>query len=677
MDFICKSSHATAVAGVFATPWVDTPPFERTDETNTNDFRPGYLLDALSWNGYGFDIPCGYGPVRQLLGWLTASDKDIVHTSRYAPQTVRPYSLGKDKLRYDSLLSRIATFVTGGDPSVRQPRSNSWYHETDTVHVTAKGKFLYGERGQRVYPTVGTITQLGYPVPAIIRNGVDNPDTAYCYPYIRAETSGDGLTFSFVGVPEHLQVGFDSTKRVIFDTTKSLKRVKSGYCTAVSGYAVNHLQWHHIDADIVVGDLSATVVLRYLFENFAYSNHLTYKTHQVPKSNSEYVVTCVIHVSLQDPGVLTLGVAGDHRIAMIPGISMSTTYELRSYDVNIDLPDNYGWPVGNGTVEPTFQTVKSHLYEKPGDVEATLAGFWDDVRVRYPGVSPIDRPAVRLRDWVGHIHKEMRGTAALSANDALGNYSSDSNFLESIPELPSIISYVGNILDFIRVFDRAAKGDVRAFARLVDALASAYLAYQYGVKPNISDSAEARRIAHGLANGLIGQFDGRVTNLYGSFTYDVPTDGLGMHGDVKLITRTKMVTVNDASGMLAMLLTLNQLGLLPTLARIWDLVPFSFVLDWILNLGDRFDYIDNSVLRLGLHVSYYVHTFEYVFSPRDTKSHYYSPDGNEDRPVWRVFIRERSLFHPIIKGGTSDFFPAGQITPKRLAIAGSLLWLLA
>lgn len=677
MEFVCKSSHATAIAGVFGTPVVSGVPFERTKYTNTNDFRPGFRLDALGWNGYGIDVPCGYFPVRQLLGWLTASDKDIVRTSRYKPQTVRPYSLGKDKLRYGTSIASAITFVNGGDPKGFGSRAPGWYHETDTVHATARGRFLYGDRGEPVYPTVGSISLWGHGFPGIIRNGVNNPDTAYCYPYVNAISHDGDLAFEFAGTAEHLQDGFDSTKRLIFNTTKSVRRVFRGQSASIQGYAQNYLRWNQTYADIATRDGVATVVLKYRFENFATSSHITYIGGVYPKSTCVYDVTLVIVASLVDPDVYALGDAGQHRIAMVPSISMTWSYELVSFDCNIPLPSSYGWGIQSGTVEAVFQTTKSHLYEKPGTLEQALHGFWDDVRVRYPGVKPIDRPLLRLRDWVNSVHMSYRDTAALSANDALSSYSSDSNFLESIPELPAILSYVENIVAFITVFNKAAKGDPGYFGALVDALASAYLAYQYGVKPNKADYAEARSIAHDLANGLIGQFDGTSNNLYGKFSYDVPTDGLGMHGEVHLTTRTKMVYVNDASGMLAMLLTLNQVALLPTLARVWDLVPFSFVVDWFLRMGDRFEYIDNAVLRLGFNLSYYVHTFQYTFTPSDSKSHHYMSDGSEDKPEWNIFIRERSLYHPLIKDGTKDYYPRKSFSTQRLAIAGSLMWLLA
>lgn len=676
MKFVRLGSTRTSGVNVLTLLDVPAPPWSETSEVNSNNYRVGFYLDTMRFHRWALEAPLGLMSNRHLLGWLP-DDDSVIESSKWRPQTERTYNHGRDKLRYEKPFQRLFTFASRDILDPRATRAASWCRETDTVHKSARGTFYFGGHGQEVYPSWRNVGQYGaIPIPVYHRGGEGNPDLYYVRPYLDVSLDEGTLVFDHSNASEVITGGFNSDRRYLLTRHAEVLDGHHYQTFLLAGYARNLLDWWFKTSSLTIDDGRSFFQCKYRFQNWAWQDAPSSDTHIYPESKSLYDVTMTVVASLDDPAGYTLGSAGVHRIALAPSVDVVFDYELLSFTSDVPIPESYSWRVSSQTIEPLKEVTLPHFVNKPTSVTDTISGFWNDVRVRYPACRPVDRPMERFADWVARNHDSFRGTASLSANDALSSLSSDSNFLESIPELPAVLGYLGNILEFARALNAATKGDPRAFVYLVDALASAWLAYNYGLRPNIQDEAEARRIAHGYANGLIGQFDGSFKNLYGKFTWPCNTAGLGMRGEVKLTTRTKMVIKNDASGLFAILLTLNQVGLLPTLARIWDLVPFSFVLDWFTGLGDRFEYIDNAVLRHGMNLSHYVHTFEYTFEANDG-SHPYSQFANVEEPRWIVYRRETSLFHPVISGGATDYIRAPGLNKNRLLIAGALMWVLA
>jgi hypothetical protein len=132
----------------------------------------------------------------------------------------------------------------------------------------------------------------------------------------------------------------------------------------------------------------------------------------------------------------------------------------------------------------------------------------------------------------------------------------------------------------IKDIAKIKKGDVKALADL-------YLVFKYCWKTTLSDAkayrdARSSRIKNTLGH-LIAQ--GRSSTFTGTVS--------GHH-----VTRDSWCKIYyeycDLGALSTVYRTAWQWGLFPTAKNIWDLIPFSFVVDWFLNLDQLISSIDHA-----------------------------------------------------------------------------------
>lgn len=123
-------------------------------------------------------------------------------------------------------------------------------------------------------------------------------------------------------------------------------------------------------------------------------------------------------------------------------------------------------------------------------------------------------------------------------------------------------------------------------------VAERWLALQYGAFPLLSDVYGA---CEALANTLVGRpihfyvkasSSTQVTETTGSSLYDYPSP--------LLATETRVTQYRSSAGFLCKvtnpeLQTLSKLGLDNPALLVWELVPFSFVVDWFFKVGDMLE----------------------------------------------------------------------------------------
>lgn len=138
------------------------------------------------------------------------------------------------------------------------------------------------------------------------------------------------------------------------------------------------------------------------------------------------------------------------------------------------------------------------------------------------------------------------------------------------------------LLDGIKAVD---SGDI-ALAR--QALASAYLVYSYAIRPGISDANNIRNDGSRiLKSALSDRFS------------DERRRGLVQDEHVRLIDTTADITYTTTyhfclkhNYFSQIWSALEKLRLDPSSGQVWDLIPFSFVADWFLPIGDTLRCID-------------------------------------------------------------------------------------
>lgn len=142
--------------------------------------------------------------------------------------------------------------------------------------------------------------------------------------------------------------------------------------------------------------------------------------------------------------------------------------------------------------------------------------------------------------------------------------------------------------------------------------ASNYLAVNYGVLPTISDLEE---IFSYFKNKAPRDRDGRKL-VYSS---DIKTSRLGSV-EFRKERRIKIAVDPTDTGVNSLLEGLENLGFGLNFTNIWDLIPYSFVIDWFVDVGSLLERIDTNLRILRLPIAYCTQSEKSVTTVTDLTS---------------------------------------------------------
>lgn len=112
-----------------------------------------------------------------------------------------------------------------------------------------------------------------------------------------------------------------------------------------------------------------------------------------------------------------------------------------------------------------------------------------------------------------------------------------------------------------------------------------YLSVHYGILPTISDLQK-----------LWGRFHRMAPHhdRFGSQTASAGSLQTKTIGNVQgtLSQHAKIAIIDEDEGLVSIMDRLDTVGILPNLERIWDLVPYSFIIDWFLDVGGLLKRLD-------------------------------------------------------------------------------------
>jgi hypothetical protein len=227
--------------------------------------------------------------------------------------------------------------------------------------------------------------------------------------------------------------------------------------------------------------------------------------------------------------------------------------------------------------------------------EHSLSSFWATVRQILPDAYP---------------------AAFLSSKKAVDKHLErmESNHLEALLELGDLLRLVDLVGAFYSLKLNPKKLRFSYVLRLLDLLADSKLTYSLGIAPTISDAKDvAARSANFLKKFNNPDLFGPNT-IYGKFSYLVPPELSNGFDGLRLVARSKIrISVNPDSYLTAML-PVRSLGLMPSLSSIWDIIPFSFVIDQFLHVGSNLDDVDTQLMFLALNCENVVHSLSYIYS---------------------------------------------------------------
>jgi len=124
-----------------------------------------------------------------------------------------------------------------------------------------------------------------------------------------------------------------------------------------------------------------------------------------------------------------------------------------------------------------------------------------------------------------------------------------------------------------------------------------YLAVQYGVLPTVSDIQE-----------IVGAFKKiePYIDKNGFSTYNAVHSDERVSEDLSetLEQRIKVAIADEDVEFIRLMNNIHSSGFAPTLENMWDLVPYSFVLDWFIDIGGFLERIDSNLSLLRLDIRY-------------------------------------------------------------------------
>lgn len=232
--------------------------------------------------------------------------------------------------------------------------------------------------------------------------------------------------------------------------------------------------------------------------------------------------------------------------------------------------------------------------------------FYPDKTLAYRGSSPYEislsagsiiRPSYDSLPGTGYMDDLVRfehwDPQALTAK-ALDQYQGlNINTASYIKEIPTVLR---TLTETVRSVKAAMHGDVKQ-------LASAYLGNKYGTQNTIRDTVDIVKYVNGSHRTCSDSLHGSASfNKSGSLYSVTVRDGCTIR--VNPVSRSVFDSTIDA---------LRQIDLLPSLENAWDMVPYSFVIDWIVPIGDILSSIDKSadLARLDVKDCFYSRLIEY------------------------------------------------------------------
>nr|QDH91256.1 MAG: hypothetical protein H2RhizoLitter7161_000003 [Leviviridae sp.] len=249
---------------------------------------------------------------------------------------------------------------------------------------------------------------------------------------------------------------------------------------------------------------------------------------------------------------------------------------------------------------------------------------------------------------------------------------SHTDVLQTIAKLPEYKAMIPKLWDAIHILEaiKSRHFDASTVKAIVDLASTTELQGSFQWRPLM----ELLTVELPKIISVIQSFQSPGKDLVvgrGSWSTMLPAGSLG-RSSVELVTRSKIVLDVSNRSLATTLLGVDALGILPKPSNLWDLVPYSFVLNWITGVGKNMERSEYAALLATL-PSYYVHTYT-LSSPLSSeelanRSLASSLGGSLS---YRVFYRDVSRFSPLPHDSKFGFGLPSNLPP--LGVVGALLW---
>lgn len=277
--------------------------------------------------------------------------------------------------------------------------------------------------------------------------------------------------------------------------------------------------------------------------------------------------------------------------------------------------------------------------------------------------------------WVERFMTSIRPSHFYAASDALDSQVQllKANNLQNAQHLAGVMEQIPDLASIASTAAEAMRGDPAAILHFVDVAASEILKARFERDPTIKDTKEI--IESDILNRLGTLLTSSYHTAYGKFTYDFTSkENTYGPGKLSLQARAKVRFYLDAGTLMAGLYTANAVGVLPTLSRIWSVVPFSFVVDWLTNMSSRLHAVDNQLAYGTLGVNWSLYSFKLLYEPTDEEllEHGLISPAPNDRLKLVVYRREFTHWMPHLMESKFDFLRRSN--KPNVVTVGALIW---
>lgn len=278
----------------------------------------------------------------------------------------------------------------------------------------------------------------------------------------------------------------------------------------------------------------------------------------------------------------------------------------------------------------------------------------------------------KFRHWFDLNLPDIRAASSLSSSDAMMDLQSSSgtDVLQTLVKVPEISSQIPKIREGIDIVRDLAHRKLNA-REVLDFLTQSHLQQSFQWRPEFDLLTKyLPQIPRILLSFTTTQ--GTVVGR-GRFDYDFTGDEC--YRTCHLSCRTKIVAVNSFSDLSATFLRAHGLGVLPTPENLWDIMPFSFVINWFTNMGKRIRTLGSLANMWLLDPVVIVHSYKLTSVLTDADLQLMqlrrAPAAGVE-PNMSIYKREITRYVALLNSSRFDFGrPTG--TPSWSVVA-SLLW---